>query len=159
MRRRLTVLPLLALASAFLACGSSRTATSSSAPIASSAESTSRPEPARESAVLAIAPPASVQRARGAALAEFELGRTVVTESGCLACHRIGGQGHHEPGPNLTHVGSLLPRQIIERVLNRPESPMPSFSHLPRARFRALVGFLTLLQCPGRRHGLRPQGC
>ena len=28
---------------------------------------------------------------------------------GCLACHEIGSNGNNGPGPNLTHVGSLLP--------------------------------------------------
>jgi menaquinol-cytochrome c reductase cytochrome b/c subunit len=105
-----------------------------------------------------IEAPASVARGGGAELAEFERGRTVVVQSGCLACHRIGNQGSVEPGPDLTHIGSMMPRRIIERALINAEPPMPSFAHLPRARFRALVRFLSLLRCPGPLRPL-PHGC
>jgi hypothetical protein len=108
---------------------------------------------------LPIQPPRFVERAGGRPLAEFYLGRAVVEQSGCLACHRIGGQGAGEPGPALTHVGSTMPRRSIERVLIDAEPPMPSFSQLPRAKFRALVRFLSLLQCPGSRRRLSPHGC
>jgi ubiquinol-cytochrome c reductase cytochrome b subunit/menaquinol-cytochrome c reductase cytochrome b/c subunit len=70
----------------------------------------------------------------------------VAAESGCLACHRIGTHGNRGPGPDLTYAGSELSRQAIERALNDPTQPMPSFSHLPKAKFAALVVFLSLLQ-------------
>jgi menaquinol-cytochrome c reductase cytochrome b/c subunit len=106
-----------------------------------------------------LTPPPSVTRAGGGQLAEFVLGRTVVEQSGCLACHRIGDEGSGEPGPPLTHIGSMMPERVIERVLIDAEPPMPSFGHLPRTRFRALVLFLTLLRCPGSPRGLSPHGC
>jgi mono/diheme cytochrome c family protein len=108
---------------------------------------------------ISISPPAVLARADGSELARFNLGRTVAARAGCLACHRIGAQGSRGPGPNLTHVGSMLPARIIERVLVKPEAPMPSFSDLPRARLGALVVFLSLLRCPGSSRGLLPQGC
>jgi ubiquinol-cytochrome c reductase cytochrome b subunit/menaquinol-cytochrome c reductase cytochrome b/c subunit len=83
----------------------------------------------------------------------------VVEQSGCLSCHRIGDRGAGEPGPALTHIGSMMPKRSIERVLIDAEPPMPSFKQLPRAQFRALVRFLSLLQCPGSRGGLSPHGC
>jgi mono/diheme cytochrome c family protein len=107
---------------------------------------------------LSIGPPPSVRRAGGRQLAEFNLGRAVVEQSGCLACHRIGGQGTGEPGPALTYIGSMMPQRSIEQVLIDAEPPMPSFSHLPRTKFKALVRFLTLLRCPGSA-GLLPHGC
>lgn len=110
--------------------------------------------PARSSA-----PPPSVIPAGGGELAEFNRGRAVVEQWGCLACHRIGDQGSGEPGPALTHIGSMMPERIIERVLINPEPPMPSFSHLPRGQFRALVRFLSLLRCPGAAGRLMPHGC
>lgn len=95
---------------------------------------------------LHIEPPAAVIRAGGGQLAQFKLGRTVATQSGCLACHRIGEGGNRGPGPELTHVAERLPPQAIARSLEVPVESMPSFEHLPRAKFRALVVFLSLLR-------------
>jgi menaquinol-cytochrome c reductase cytochrome b/c subunit len=93
-----------------------------------------------------VSAPPAVRAKGGKTLAEFRLGRRVAVESGCLACHRIGSAGHRAPGPNLTHVGSKLSPRDIERALVKPTAPMPSFKHLPPARFRALVVFLSLLR-------------
>jgi hypothetical protein len=43
-------------------------------------------------------------------------------------------------------VGSTLSPARIERALINPTEPMPSFKHLPPAKLRALVVFLSLLQ-------------
>jgi mono/diheme cytochrome c family protein len=94
---------------------------------------------------LSVEPPPAVTHASGARLAEFDLGRTVTAQSGCLACHRIAGQGHTSPGPDLTYVGSMLSPRNIERSIISPTEPMPSFKHLPEAKFKALVVFLSLL--------------
>jgi menaquinol-cytochrome c reductase cytochrome b/c subunit len=96
------------------------------------------------------APPA-VRAAGGKRLAEFRFGRTVAAQSGCLACHKIGEAGNRGPGPSLTHVGSKLSPARIERALRRPTAPMPSFGHLPAAKFKALVTFLSLLHRRARR--------
>jgi ubiquinol-cytochrome c reductase cytochrome b subunit/menaquinol-cytochrome c reductase cytochrome b/c subunit len=85
-------------------------------------------------------------RTGGTRLAEFRLGGAVVAQSGCLACHRIGENGNRGPGPNLTHVGSRLSAARIARAIIQPTAPMPSFKHLPRAKFQALVVFLSLLR-------------
>jgi len=95
---------------------------------------------------IAISPPPAVVKAGGQQLAEFERGRTVMAQSGCLACHRIAGDGNAGPGPDLTHVASRLPRQAIARTLVNPTAPMPSFKNLPAARFKALVTFLSDLR-------------
>jgi mono/diheme cytochrome c family protein len=108
---------------------------------------------------LSIAPPAYVTRADASRLAEFELGRAVAEQSGCLACHRIGDKGPPQPGPALTHIGSMMPARSIEHVLIDAEPPMPSFRRLARPRFEALVRFLSLLRCPGHPRGLLPHGC
>jgi mono/diheme cytochrome c family protein len=137
-------------------CGGSRrsraTQTSTANPLVASSAVNGPP-------TLSIEPPLSVKRAGGAQLAAFYLGREVVNQSGCLACHRIGRQGPDEPGPALTYIGSLMPARTIEQVLIDAEPPMPSFAHLPRAKFRALIHYLTLLRCPGRARGLSPHGC
>ena len=94
---------------------------------------------------LRIEPPASVAQEGGKRLEEFDLGRAVAAQSGCLACHRIGDAGNPGPGPDLTHVASRLPGAAIARTLIRPTAPMPSFRNLPRKKFEALVEFLSLL--------------
>jgi quinol---cytochrome c reductase cytochrome c subunit, bacillus type len=78
--------------------------------------------------------------------ATFEAGALVVGQSGCLACHVIGSNGNSGPGPNLTHIGSLLPMGAIASTLRNPTAPMPSFKNLPPQKFQNLVGFLSELQ-------------
>jgi menaquinol-cytochrome c reductase cytochrome b/c subunit len=76
----------------------------------------------------------------------FAAGALVVGQSGCLACHVIGSNGNSGPGPNLTHIGSLLPMGAIASTLRNPTAPMPSFKNLPPEKFQNLVGFLSELQ-------------
>src|SRR4030081_395535 len=61
--------------------------------------------------------PKAVQQAGGATLAEYEAGKLVVAQSGCLACHKIGDNGNDGPGPPLTKIGSRLPPGGIARTL------------------------------------------
>jgi menaquinol-cytochrome c reductase cytochrome b/c subunit len=89
-----------------------------------------------------MATPASVVQAGGSTLGEYEAGKKVVAQSGCLACHKIGENGNSGPGPDLTHIGSRLPRQGIARTLVNPTAPMPSFKNLPPKKFNAIVNFL-----------------
>jgi len=91
-----------------------------------------------------IKAPASV-RANKASLAEFYLGRAVVAQSGCEACHVIGGNGNNGPGPALTHIAARLPADAIARTLVNPTQPMPSFAALPTKEFTAAVYFLSQL--------------
>jgi ubiquinol-cytochrome c reductase cytochrome b subunit/menaquinol-cytochrome c reductase cytochrome b/c subunit len=76
----------------------------------------------------------------------FMAGELVVGQSGCLACHKIGDNGNDGPGPNLTHIGSIVLPGGIASTLRNPTAPMPSFKNLPPNKFQALVGFLSLLQ-------------
>jgi len=92
--------------------------------------------------LVTVSPPPAVLHAGGRQLAEFEQGRLVVAQSGCLACHRLGQSGNHGPGPNLTHIGSKLSRRGIEHAIIDPTAPMPSFKNLPAAKFKAVVTFL-----------------
>jgi ubiquinol-cytochrome c reductase cytochrome b subunit/menaquinol-cytochrome c reductase cytochrome b/c subunit len=91
------------------------------------------------------APPAVVQQGPQA-VALFNAGRAVVAQSGCEACHRIGGDGNNGPGPVLTKIGGRLPRQAIARTLVNPTAPMPSFKNLAPAKFNAIVDFLSNLK-------------
>jgi menaquinol-cytochrome c reductase cytochrome b/c subunit len=90
--------------------------------------------------------PKAVLQAGGKTLAEYESGKLVVAQSGCLACHKIGENGNDGPGPQLTKVGSRVPRQAIARTLVNPTAPMPSFKNLPPQKFKAVVEFLSQLK-------------
>jgi menaquinol-cytochrome c reductase cytochrome b/c subunit len=96
--------------------------------------------------VIEMPTPTAVIKAGGTTLAKFEEGRNVVAGSGCLACHKIGDNGNDGPGPQLTHIGSRLPRQGIARTLVNPTAPMPSFKNLPPQKFNAVVEFLSQLK-------------
>ena len=65
-------------------------------------------------------------------------GATLFQEKGCFACHRLYETGE-TAGPDLTHVGSRLSYETIERVLTDPASvnpeaamPPPPLSHEER---------------------------
>ena len=90
-----------------------------------------------------LPPPATLSIAQARI---FHAGEVVVGQSGCLACHVIGDNGNNGPGPNLTHVGSLLPAAAIASTLRNPTPPMPSFKNLPPQKFANVVGFLSQLQ-------------
>jgi menaquinol-cytochrome c reductase cytochrome b/c subunit len=90
--------------------------------------------------------PASVKQAGGTELAEFEAGKLVVAQSGCLACHKIGENGNAGPGPDLTRISTRLKSQGIARTLVNPTAPMPSFKNLPPQKFKSVVAFLSLLK-------------
>lgn len=95
---------------------------------------------------ITIEPPPAVKRAGGARLAQFKRGRTLVAQLACLACHRIGDQGHRGPGQNLTHVGARLRAGAIERAILHPSPPMPAFTRLPKDKLHSVVVFLSLLR-------------
>src|SRR5579864_450402 len=90
-----------------------------------------------------LKPPASLTASQKAT---FTAGALVVGQAGCLACHVIGANGNNGPGPNLTHIGALLPMGAIASTLRNPTAPMPSFRNLPPQKFQNLVGFLSELQ-------------
>jgi ubiquinol-cytochrome c reductase cytochrome b subunit/menaquinol-cytochrome c reductase cytochrome b/c subunit len=80
---------------------------------------------------------------------QYTAGKLVAAESGCQGCHKIGENGNNGPGPNLTHIGSRLPRNAIARTLINPTAPMPSFVSLQKSdpkKFNQLVDFLAQLK-------------
>jgi quinol---cytochrome c reductase cytochrome c subunit, bacillus type len=77
---------------------------------------------------------------------EFEAGKMVVAQSGCLACHKIGENGNDGPGPDLTDIGDKLLPGAIRRTLDNPTAPMPSFRELPEEKKNQLVAFLASLR-------------
>jgi quinol-cytochrome oxidoreductase complex cytochrome b subunit len=77
---------------------------------------------------------------------QFEAGKLVAAQSGCLACHKIGENGNDGPGPHLTTIADKLPKAAIMRTLQNPTAPMPSFKNLPPQKLNALVNFLSSLK-------------
>ncbi len=80
---------------------------------------------------------------------QYEAGRLVVAQSGCLACHKIAENGNSGPGPELTDIASRLPSQAIAQTMVNPTSPMPSFRALKEKepeKFDAMVYFLGQLK-------------
>jgi cytochrome c2 len=76
---------------------------------------------------------------------QFEAGKEVVASSGCLACHKLGENGNHGPGPELTHIASRIPRAAIVRSLEIGPGIMPSFRELPPKKLNQLADFLASL--------------
>ena len=96
-----------------------------------------------------IPAPAAVVAQGKQAVSEFYLGRAVVAQSGCEACHLIGTNGNNGPGPELTEIGDRIPAQGIARTLVNPTEPMPSYGGsggLPAKQFSAVVTFLSDLK-------------
>ena len=91
-------------------------------------------------------PPASVIAEGGEKVRQFEEGKQVTAQSGCLACHKIGENGNDGPGPPLTEIGQRLPRQAIARTLINPTAPMPSFADLEPEQLDVMVEFLAQLK-------------
>ena len=77
---------------------------------------------------------------------QYEAGKLVAAQSGCLACHKIGENGNDGPGPQLTDIADKLPKAAIRRTLDNPTAPMPSFRGLPEDKKTALVDFLAQLK-------------
>jgi menaquinol-cytochrome c reductase cytochrome b/c subunit len=79
-------------------------------------------------------------------VSQYNAGKLVAAQSGCLACHKIGENGNDGPGPHLAQIGNRLPKQAIARTLQNPTAPMPSFRNLPPQKFNNLVTFLSNLR-------------
>jgi menaquinol-cytochrome c reductase cytochrome b/c subunit len=77
---------------------------------------------------------------------QYEAGKLVAAQSGCLACHKIGENGNDGPGPHLTDIGDKLLPGAIQRTLENPTAPMPSYRNLPTEKKQALVAFLSQLK-------------
>ena len=51
---------------------------------------------------------------------QFEAGKQVAAQSGCLACHKFGENGNDGPGPELTEIGAKLPAQAHRAHADQP---------------------------------------
>jgi hypothetical protein len=77
---------------------------------------------------------------------QYEEGKLITAQSGCLACHKIGHNGNDGPGPDLTAIANVLPKAAILRTLENPTPPMPSFAGMPEEKKTAMVNFLAQLR-------------
>ena len=77
---------------------------------------------------------------------QYEQGKLVTAQSGCLACHKIGENGNDGPGPHLTDIADKLPKAAIRRTLENPTAPMPSYAGMDEEKKRQLVDFLSQLR-------------
>ena len=87
--------------------------------------------------------------------AQYEPGKLVTAQAGCLACHKIGHNGNDGPGPELTDIANKLPKAAILRTLENPTAPMPSYSDMDPERKQELVDFLA--QLTGEPQGPPPE--
>lgn len=69
-------------------------------------------------------------------------GREELPSLGCLACHQLGENGNHGPGPKLTDIADRLPEAGIAQTLRNPTAPMPSYATLEPEKFKAVVTYL-----------------
>jgi menaquinol-cytochrome c reductase cytochrome b/c subunit len=77
---------------------------------------------------------------------QYEAGKEVVAQSACLACHKIADSGNGTLAPDLTHVGSRIPRAAILRSLKAGPSIMPSFKSLGDKKLNEVADFLAYLK-------------
>jgi quinol-cytochrome oxidoreductase complex cytochrome b subunit len=77
---------------------------------------------------------------------EFEAGRSVAAQTGCLACHVFEHNGNPGIGPDLTHIGSQLQAPAIARSLVAAPGIMPSYADLDEEQLDELVAFLSSLK-------------
>jgi quinol-cytochrome oxidoreductase complex cytochrome b subunit len=77
---------------------------------------------------------------------QYEAGKLVVAQSACLACHKIGDSGNGTLAPDLTHIGSRIPRAAILRSLKAGPSIMPSFNSLGEKKLNEVADFLAYLK-------------
>ena len=93
-----------------------------------------------------IPPPQNIVAQGPGVVAQYNAGRQVAAQAGCLACHKIGESGNDGPGPPLTQIGRRLPAPAIARTLINPTAPMPSFRSLPKQQINELVTFISSLR-------------
>jgi menaquinol-cytochrome c reductase cytochrome b/c subunit len=74
---------------------------------------------------------------------QYEPGKELVAQSGCLACHKIGNNGNNGPGPELTHIGARIPQAAIVRSLEIGPGIMPSYKDFTPKQLDQVSEFLS----------------
>jgi mono/diheme cytochrome c family protein len=77
---------------------------------------------------------------------EYQAGKELVAQTGCLACHKIGDNGNGTLGPDLTQVGARIPRAAILRSLEAGPGIMPSFQDFSQKQQNQIADFLASLK-------------
>ena len=77
---------------------------------------------------------------------EYEPGKELVAQTGCLACHKIGDNGNGTLGPDLTEIGARIPRNAILRSLEAGPGLMPSFRDFSQKQLNQIADFLASLK-------------
>lgn len=76
----------------------------------------------------------------------YEQGKQIVAQSGCLACHAIGENGSHGGlGPDLTEIGSMIPRLAIKRSVAVGPGIMPAYDGLGEQKLNQVADYLASL--------------
>src|SRR5680860_1001355 len=75
----------------------------------------------------------------------YEAGKLIAAQSGCLACHQIGENGNHGPGPELTHIAARGTVAAIIRSLEIGPGVMPAYADLSPEKLNQLADFLASL--------------
>jgi quinol-cytochrome oxidoreductase complex cytochrome b subunit len=77
---------------------------------------------------------------------QYEQGKQIVAQSGCLACHAIGENGAHGGlGPDLTEIGSMVPRLAIKRSVAVGPGIMPAYDGLGQEKLNQVADYLASL--------------
>jgi len=77
---------------------------------------------------------------------QYEQGKQIVAQSGCLACHAIGENGVHGGlGPDLTEIGSMVPRLAIKRSVAVGPGIMPGYQGLGEKKLNQVADYLASL--------------
>ena len=77
---------------------------------------------------------------------QFEVGRQIVAQEGCLACHAIGENGSEGGlGPDLTEIGSMVPRLAIKRSVAVGPGIMPAYDGLGEKKLNQVADYLASL--------------
>ncbi len=77
---------------------------------------------------------------------QYEVGRQIVAQEGCLACHAIGENGSEGGlGPDLTEIGSMVPRLAIKRSVAVGPGIMPAYDGLGEKKLNQVADYLASL--------------
>jgi menaquinol-cytochrome c reductase cytochrome b/c subunit len=77
---------------------------------------------------------------------QYEPGKELVAQTGCLACHTIGDNGNGTLGPELTEIGARIPRSAILRSLEAGPGIMPAFDDFSQKQLNQIADFLASLK-------------